>query len=656
MHTHSSEDSISFFVRRPVQVMSPLVAERIAAGEVVERPASVVKELVENSLDAGATRIHVHLEDGGRGFIEVIDNGSGMSEQDLSQAFLRHATSKLIHFQDLETLSTLGFRGEALPSIAAVAEVEILSAPVENKTHGGAVSSVLIARGESQMEAGAPIEFLSARHGTRVRVRNLFAEVPVRLKFLKSNSAEVSACREIIERLALVHPQCEFSLLHEGKRVFHVVPSTLDRRVAQIISPTGDYTLVHHELSSPQGRASLYWAKGASVGLSKKFFQFLNGRPLRDRLIGQAIAQSFKQNLLPGQYPVGVLFLEMDPSEFDVNVHPNKTEVRFVTPGKIYERVHQLVQETLRVYGGHRHIGDVETPAFSWSQSPSPKDDRQSSSSAQYASATTLGALEPYVMGSDPKAPTETVPPVVESKPVVHLGQFIGQLLKTYLAYEVTDGLLLIDQHAAHERVSYEKLQRSWFNAEAAESTPVQQLLVPEMIQVDECDGLGASLRTLVVSTLQTKHFDVEEFGERSIVVRGVPSYFGFENLKIRLANLVSAIAESEQPSEHGTEYRTEYHTERLPGGRAVHSFDERVFERLASQSCRSSIKAGDELPGHVLQDLAQQLMKCDQPWSCPHGRPTTVVISRDAFDEWFLRQAPARSLQDWRGDSTFAL
>ena len=371
--------------RRPIQVLSANVAERIAAGEVIERPASVVKELIENSLDAGATEILVALEDGGKSLIEIIDNGHGMSPEDLALCVRRHATSKLSSVGDLEKILTLGFRGEALPSVAAVSELSVLSRALGSDT---AYELKLPAVSDQERFEDRRFEpekatfghFLSSPHGTRIQARGLFAQIPARLKFLKSQGAEVSQVREWIERLALAHPKAGFRLLSDGRQVLSLRPQSETDRVRSILADGEDYPILsaNSDLGAAAGglgvpdraggiHVRVHWLQGLSSPQMRKLVQVVNGRAVRDRMLQQALLAPFRQALLPGQFPAVALYVDIDPALIDVNVHPTKTEIRFLESRRIFHVIDELIDGLIAREGAPAF---APGPAFGSAGSP----------------------------------------------------------------------------------------------------------------------------------------------------------------------------------------------------------------------------------------------------------------------------------------------
>ena len=595
--------------RKPIQRMDPLVAERIAAGEVIERPSSVVKELVENAIDAGATEISVRLENGGRDLIEVLDNGSGIPAEEIPLALERHATSKIRTFEDLNSLLSLGFRGEALPSIAAVARLSILSRVAEAR------DAYLLSPGQSSSEPHTFGHFLGAPHGTRIRVEGLFSEIPARLKFLKGAGAEAASVRDWIERLSLAYPHIGMSVHSQGRLLFQVRPQSLEERIRVVLAQGEDYPIVQSErmsslLKEENVQIRIHWVQGLSLPSGKRMIQIVNGRILKDRVLQQALLKAFKQALLPGQYPALLLKIDLPPSEVDMNVHPTKTEARFLNQNSIFSRVLEVTQNAIEDHGAMGWISAAprsESPSFSTTTSFTSKEH------------------QPFFFPRTQASPTftsETLSTEKEDAPaIVHADEpgkdpfqgleYQGTLFRTYLVFEEGQELVLIDQHAADERIRFERLKKTTHFER-------QTLLLPEAITFNPEDRAAVERE---ISRLEKIGFDVEVFGEKSVVFRAIPTFWGMHSLRPRLKNLLERLLEGD-PSDDL-------------------KVDEVFFEKIASEACHSAVRAGDRLSREEALALKSQLFQTEHPWNCPHGRPTIVRIPQSRFEEWFQRRVP---------------
>lgn len=584
-----------------IQVLPPFVAEKIAAGEVIERPSSIVKELVENSLDAGATEINVILKNGGINLIEVIDNGCGMHPEDLELSVKRHATSKISSINDLEKIKTLGFRGEALASITAVAELSMISRTVETET-----AYEIRTHGNSDVKKPEAVtfgHFLGSPHGTRIQVEGLFAQIPARLKFLKSPKAELTHVREWLERLALANPQTGFSLKNEDKTILNLRPQEENNRAKAILADEGDYPLISMDNFSsdqaPSIRLRAHWLQGMSSPQTRKLIQIVNGRAIRDRLLMQAALAPFRQLLMPGQFPVLAIFVDIDPSEIDVNVHPTKTEIRFYDTGKIFREIRSLLDGMIAKQGAPAFV-PLSVSAQQWT--------------AQDSFQNFSHPITSFITPSDQSNL------VFASPNPFHGARFAGMVFNTYILYDHGDELILLDQHAAHERVRYETLRKQIILNGTI--PPKQELLLPESVHImqEEFPGLESRLKFL-----EKLGFGVEIFSESSILFRAVPAAWGTDSLRVRLKNLIDKLMSYELQENH------------VQNDSVL--MDEQLFETLASEACHSAVRAGDSLERSEAEALIARLFDCEHPWNCPHGRPTVVKIPRGKFEEWFQRK-----------------
>lgn len=627
---------------RPIELLALDVSEKIAAGEVIERPASVVKELVENSLDAGATEIAVILEDGGKALIEVIDNGCGMNAQDLRLSVKRHATSKLRALDDLNRLQTLGFRGEALPSVAAVSHLNLIS-----RSHSASqayeldLPHELLDHGKVDAEPITFGHFLGSPHGTRIRATGLFSQIPARLKFLRSQSAEVSQVRDWLERLALTHPETGFRLVSNDRTLLNLRPQDLKSRVRSVLADDKDYPVIAADNllefgESPSVRVQAYWLQGMSSPHTKKLIQVVNSRAVKDKLVQQALLSPFRQALLPGQFPAICLFIEVDPAELDVNAHPTKTEIRFLESRKIFRAVESLIASMIASHGASGFAAgradQSETrpdgrPSPGYSSTPlrersshhfAPANWRASQPGFNLSSEwapreeSTSGQITREMPNEEQNAPESPV----QAHPF-HFGRYIGAAFNTYLLYDLGSELGLIDQHAAHERIRFEALKKRTTTPEGA--APSQALLIPEAIRFKPEE------RTLIeerLPWLDRLGFEAEIFGEETVLIRSIPGEWGTESLKTRLQNLIERLIGLESVGEQ-----------------AQLAWDENLFEKLASEACHSAIRAGDRLDSFEAEKLLTELFRCEHPWNCPHGRPTTVRVPKGRFEEWFQRR-----------------
>jgi DNA mismatch repair protein MutL len=555
-----------------ITILPPAVADGIAAGEVVDRPAAVVKELIENAIDAGAARIQVSMEGAGQRLIEVVDDGVGMAAVDLPLAFRRHATSKLRTLEDLRTIHTLGFRGEALASIAAVARVEAVSRPRD----GGEGYRVLVEGGAqiAAAPAGSPV-------GTRVSVSRLFFNTPGRLKFLKQPATENAVIVRLVGELAIAHPSVATTLDVDGRRVLES-PGNGDRRAA--FAAVYDAATAAAMLGVDDGIVSGLISPPALHRASREHVVILlNGRRIHHRNLAFAVEQAYRGLREPDRFPLAVLDLRLDPAEVDVNVHPSKREVRFRNEGAIFAVVERACYHALR-----------RSPIYE-------------------LQSATGGALlelrETAVVSGPPVTPDRNIPAEVgegREGPQLPPLEYIGQLLRGYLVAEAPGAVVLVDQHAAHERVLFDRIVRR-----LEERQPSSQfLLIPHVL--DLTPGQLAAFQEHE-SWLQTLGFEGERFGPHTLRVRAAPADMPEGRVERVLELLL-----------------TDLLGERTP--------DRRLRETAALLACHSAVRFGDAMTPESARQLLSSLALTEEPISCPHGRPTTVILPDDQLRRLFKR------------------
>jgi DNA mismatch repair protein MutL len=591
----------------PVRRLDPLLVDRIAAGEVVERPASAVKELVENALDAGATRIDVAIEEGGKRLIRVIDDGCGMDARDLALAIERHATSK-IPDGDLTAIATLGFRGEALPSIAAVADLTI-ETRATGAPHG---CSIRIDAGEKRG--------LSASNwprGTKIEARALFAATPARLKFLKTERTETAAIVDVVKRLAMAHPQARFSLSADSGALFDYPACGDDsaRRIFQILGE--DFAANAFRLEAERDGVKLSGLAGLptySRGNAQLQYVYVNGRPVRDKLFAGAIRAAYLDFLSADRHPVAALFIDCDPRSVDVNVHPAKAEVRFADPGLVRglvvgalkqalaEKSHRSADTNARAAIDVLARGDGAPyrapPPANWSLSRSP-----------YAPAGFEDQPQAAFDAGAPMAdsrPHDTPAPEPESP----LGAARAQLHETYIIAQTQDGLVIVDQHAAHERIVYEKLKRQ------REETGVarQMLLIPAVVELDESrmNALAPALDELAALGLA-----LERFGPGAMLVRETPALLGDVDCKRLVEDIADLLAEDGD----------------------ARGLSRRLDHVLATCACHHSVRAGRRLSAPEMNALLREMETTPGAGQCNHGRPTYIELKLADIEKLFGRR-----------------
>ena len=609
---------------RKIRVLDQFTVNRIAAGEVVESPSSVVKELVENSIDAGARHIEVHIDGGGTKRIQVTDDGCGMSGEDAEVAFTRHSTSKISRLDDLEQLATLGFRGEALASISSVSNVEVATrekgAPEESGTR------VMVSGGRV-----LNIDSVGCPEGTRITVTDLFENVPARKRFLRTPAAERARCIDIFQRLMLVHPEIGFRLMVDGVERSSGRPSGDPReRAAEILGPKIARSLV--EMGEGRGGSvtvsglvSLPWeTRSNSAGITIA----LGGRVIRNRPLVEAVRRGYGSRLMKGRFPIAVLFLEISPDHVDVNVHPTKDIVKFSNEGEVQNAVENAVSSTLftgrlkeRAGAGREKSGKGPESGLR-----SPYLEEASTKARLDRSPRQVPLMTDEIRPQElPPSPLEGVmsiegveklPPTLPDEPGKRRIRIVGQLDRSYIICEIDSDLLLVDQHAAHERIRLEMLKRR------AGSGPghSQELLEPIQVELDP-----SSLENLhmMKEELSDMGFAVEDFGNGMISIRALPSFMGRTEGHEVLRDLVSGNEVHEGCSYPDPSFRVE-----LP-------LKERM---IALTACKGAIKAHKALSLKEMEDLLHDLLECEVPLHCAHGRPTMVRIPLSMLERWFRR------------------
>ena len=586
----------------PIRLLSSEVSSQIAAGEVVERPASVVKELTENSLDAGAKNISISIADAGRTLIEAADDGHGIPSAELELAASRHATSKLVQSEDLFHIRTLGFRGEALASIGSVSQMTITSR-VESAKEG---ARLRVNGGISEK-----VEKVGAPKGTAVRVENLFYNVPARLKFLKTDTTERRAIDSLVTRYALAYPNVRFKIT-DGKQVTLQTAGDGDRRAILASLYGVDVAKQMLEvMASEEGLTLTGFISPVSLTRSnrKEITFFINGRWVQEISLNSALLQAYHTLLMVGRYPLTALFLDMAPEDVDVNVHPTKAEVRFRSQDKIFSFVQRSVRKALLAY--------TPVPAVSpqlWGNRSVPSEPRTVGIDWSIAHDGQLSAdSEQLSVNRNEGQGTSNEEPVTNLQPSFATGvpllRLIGQIGSAYLVAEGPDGLYLIDQHAAHERVLFEKLMAQ----HESKSIPSQSLLTPEIVTLPPG---SAKVLTEQLPFLNHFGFEVEEFGTNTFQVRAMPVLFAGGSPAMAIKALVEDFEEDESP------------------------LTAEVEARLAARVCkRLAVKAGQALTSEEQRSLLNDLEVCQSPRTCPHGRPTMIHLSVDMLERQFGRK-----------------
>jgi DNA mismatch repair protein MutL len=596
-----------------VQVLPDILAHQIAAGEIVERPASVIKELLENSLDAEATDIVVETAQGGRAMMLVRDNGFGMSAEDARLAFQHHATSKIRSMEDLAGITTLGFRGEALPSIASISRLRLRT--VEKGRQPPIGTEVLLEGGRLQA-----VRETSWPAGTEVRVEDLFYNVPARRKFLKGVSTELSHLTRQVMQYALAYPSVSFRFLHEGRSLLEA-PAAADfrERVYQVFGEAFLDNLVplafEKEGIRVHGFASLPHEQRSSGNWQ---FLYVNRRMVRDRVLTHAVRQAYQDAIPMSVYPVVLIFVEIDPAQVDVNVHPAKTEIRFRDSNLVHSAVfHGIEEALLRRNGGlasvavnmpaeraAEEIGDYRgriarsfeefyRRSRDWSEAPL---NSETVYAARHPSESALS--RPLAPPVDPHAGC-----IPETAHLSLVPQVLGQFVESFIVAVDRDGIMLIDQHVAHERILYDRALRS---LESSAGCPTQRLLLPLTI---ELNPQQQAIMEEILDDLNANGFEVEWFGARTIAIKGVPAIAG----ECDSRKLIEEVLDGQEAGRY-----------RSAAGAGL----SRLREKIAiSLSCRAAIKVNTPLSLEKIQWLLDELLRCDNPYTCPHGRPIVLRL-----------------------------
>ncbi len=596
----------------PIRQLPDTLVNQIAAGEVVERPSSVVKELVENALDAGARRVDIELEEGGIRLIRIRDDGSGIAPQDLSLAVSRHATSKIGSLDDLEQVATLGFRGEALPSIASVSRFS-LSSKTPEAEHGARLD----------IEGGRAEPVVPHPHptGTTIEVRDLFYNVPARRKFLRAERTELGHVEEWLRSLALARPQVELRISHNGKLGKHYRPvageGELLKRVAEALGPefVANCLVVDHAGAGLRLHGWVGLPTASRSSADQQYF-YVNGRAVKDRLVAHAVRQAYSDVLFHGRHASFVLFLELDPRRVDVNVHPAKHEVRFRDGRLVHDFVFKTLHEALASTRAGAAELNVALPASgpavyagnpaaygAWQHAPQgamalPVNDTVASYAALYRSSSS--SPQPIPAHAMSAANDTAAPP---------LGYALAQLHGVFVLSENEQGLVLVDMHAAHERITYERLK----DAQDGEGIRAQPLLVPLSLAVAERE---ADIAEEFTDTLAALGFELRRAGPQALSVRSIPALLADLDPRVLVLDVLNDLRE------HGSSLVIEQARNEL----------------LSTLACHTSVRANRRLTLPEMNALLRDMEATERSSQCNHGRPTWVQLSKAELDKLFLR------------------
>lgn len=579
-----------------IKILPEIISNKIAAGEVVERPSSVVKELVENALDAGSTQILIEIEKGGKSLIRVSDNGAGMGRDDALLSIERYATSKISKDEDLFSISTFGFRGEALPSIASVSRFSLVTkektaeAGTEVKIDGGRIVSVA--------DKGAP-------SGTMVTVKDLFFNTPARRKFLKSTDTEAGHIADFVASMALGHTDIQFRLLHNGKTIYNLLSAPDSaRRAEDVLGKDTRNSL--YRLGFSSGDISVSgWISSPMIKRSttRGIYTYVNGRFVRDKVVQHALFEGYATRLIKGEFPVAVIFIKLPYDSVDVNVHPAKREVRFSDQNKVHEAVKAAVKNALDLLDPYK-----KTAADFIQKERTGKSFGVSEPPTFYKSGDKFSHPHP-----DPPLAGEKPPNIQddlwEKKQFKDL-RILGQLHGTYIICESGEGIFLIDQHAAHERILYEELK---IRRGRAEEHPSQKLLIPEVIEFGYRE---AGIFEKLLPDFFKAGIEVDPFGGNAFAVKSVPAFMAGQDIKSAVTEIVEKIIET---------------------GFAA-GLEKASDEVLKLVACHGAIRANQKLSDKEVRTLVDQLDGCAMPSHCPHGRPTWISFTINELEKFFKR------------------
>jgi len=592
-----------------IKRLPPELINRIAAGEVVERPASALKELIENSIDAGANQVAVRLSAGGLELIEVADDGCGMAPDEMRLALERHATSKLPD-DAIDRVTTFGFRGEALPSIASVSRLIL-----ESRVRGSDGWRIEIDHGEKIAEEPAALP-----PGTRIRIERLFDKVPARRKFLRSPRAEYAACLDSVKRLAMARSDVAFTLDHDGRRILTLQPSEAPARVAALLA----HELDRHGIGIDCAREGMHLTGVISLptfnrGMADQQFLFVNARPVKDRLLVGALRGAYRDLIARDRHPIAALFLEVPLEEVDVNVHPAKTEVRFRDPASVRGLIVGGLRRALDQESQRSAAREQAAAPVMWTSSATYDSDLARQPREGGGHAILQGSGIPAFAGMATVAETQKLfdhAPAARAEPAIAavasypLGVARGQVAATYIVAEAEDGLVIVDQHAAHERLVLERMR----TAREGGAVARQALLIPEVAELEEtdCDRLEAAAGELAEMGL-----DLERFGPTAMLVRAVPAALGKTDAAGLLSDLSAEIAELGGPM----------------------SLRDKLDHVAATIACHGSVRAGRVLSVAEMNALLREMEVTPRSGQCNHGRPTWVKLGHSEIEKLFGRK-----------------
>lgn len=606
-----------------IKLLEKHVIQKIAAGEVIERPASIVKELIENSLDAKAKSITVEIKDGGKSYIRVTDDGDGIHEKDVELAFTRHSTSKLSNIDDLYNIMTLGFRGEALSSISSISKVELLTKTKE----ANAGIHVFIEDGEIKS-----MERIGSAKGTTMIIRDIFYNLPVRKKFLRSDSAEGNSISDIINRIALGNYKCSFKMIKDNKVVINSNSgANIKENIYSILGKDMVKELIPIEYEDAYLKVYGYISNNNLYRSNRNHqYFYLNGRYIVNHQLANAIERNYTTNIPNNKRPIYIIFIDIDPNEVDVNIHPTKQEVKFGDVSKVYDIIYNIVKDTLsKSISPHKisrkNNSDLKDIPKLFSLKEEYKDKELIIKDLTYTGYTNKDSLseDDYnfvdteineysgvnIEFIEEASPDQGMSGKINLLEEIKTSTFVGSFLNTYLLLEnrKKDRLYIIDQHAAHERILYEMIKKEYKN----ESVNVQKLIIPEVLELTNNEF---SLVFDNIDVFNSLGFEITEFGHNAVQIRGVPFVFGKPNARNLFLEILDNIDNN------------------------IKSSYEVKLDKIMKLSCTNAVKSGDYLEDIEIDSLIKDLLLCENPFNCPHGRPTIIEVSKNEIEKQFLR------------------
>lgn len=602
-----------------INILDKNISDKIAAGEVIERPVSIVKELVENSIDANASQITIEIKNGGKSFIRITDNGDGITKDEVSLAFYRHATGKIRSLDDLNNIHTLGFRGEALTSIAAISRLTILT-----KTNDEILGTKLI------LHAGKEIyhDSIGINKGTSIIVQDIFYNTPARRKFMKSDGAEAAAIIDFLEKIALYYSNIKFRLINNGRDIFNTAGDSNLKNTIENIYPFKEYKdMIKVDFHDYLSNISIngYISDPMSTKKSRKSqITFVNGRIVSSKIIDNGIDKGYGDRVFKG-FPVTILFINISPDLIDINIHPSKKEIKFINENDIINILAKAIYSSMKA--------EKSIPKFSIYDKKDNERKEVKTLDYQLDIKNYLKEKRKVSLREEEYKDLEELKEDINYNNIDNIIQIkkdlnnlfnsldfndlkiAGYIFKTYIITNAGDNLYIIDQHAAHERINYERLVEAYNK----KTQSPQSILTPFSIEVSSSIYEREDIWSKILKKLG---FDFDDFGDRTFIFRGIPKYMNIEEARLFVQTFIDELDE---------EFLNRYEN--------LNYLNSRVIDKLIMKSCKKSVKGGDKLSIMEMQELIDDMSKCDNPFSCPHGRPTMIKINKNDVEKIFKRK-----------------